>query len=148
MADTIQQMRRQAGVSQSELARLSHVSQPNLSAYEAGKRTPRPETLERIMRALKRRPSEILFENRQQVLDAAVRNRASNVRVFGSSIRGEDTVDSDIDLLVDLDPGASLFDLSGLRADLIELLGVDVDVIQSGAAGVAMDHITSEAIPL
>lgn len=100
------------------------------------------------MRALKRRPSEILFENRQQVLDAAVRNRASNVRVFGSSIRGEDTVDSDIDLLVDLDPGASLFDLSGLRADLIELLGVDVDVIQSGAAGVAMDHITSEAIPL
>lgn len=148
MANTIYQMRRQAGLSQSKLAELAHVSQPNLSAYEAGKRTPRPETLARIMRMLRRRPSEILFENRQQILDVAAQNRASNVRVFGSAVRGEDTVDSDIDLLVDLDPGASLFDLSGLRGDLIDLLGVDVDVIQSGTTGATMDQIISEAIPL
>ncbi|KIC68684.1 nucleotidyltransferase family protein [Pseudarthrobacter phenanthrenivorans] len=94
------------------------------------------------------RPSEILAEHRQEVIETARRHRAHNVRVFGSAARGEDTGDSDLDLLIDLEPGATLFDLSELRLDLVELLGVEVDVIPAGAEGSVMARILSEAIPL
>jgi predicted nucleotidyltransferase len=51
------------------------------------------------------------------------------VRVFGSVVRGEERADSDIDFLVDLEPGRSLFDLGGLHCDLEALLGRTVDVV-------------------
>jgi len=51
------------------------------------------------------------------------------VRVFSSVARGEARPDSDVDILVDLEPGRSLFDLGGLLYDLQTLLGVDVDVV-------------------
>lgn len=53
----------------------------------------------------------------------------SNPRVFGSALRGTDTETSDLDLLVDADPGATLLDLSGLQVELEDLLGVRVDVL-------------------
>ncbi|PTT68601.1 helix-turn-helix domain-containing protein, partial [Arthrobacter sp. HMWF013] len=56
MTSEIAEKRIRAGLSQQKLAALAHVSQPNLSAYESGKRIPRPETLDRIMKALRRRP--------------------------------------------------------------------------------------------
>lgn len=96
----------------------------------------------------RRRPLEILAEHRDETLEIARRHKAYNVRVFGSAVRGEDTPDSDIDLLVDLEPGATLFDLSELRLDLVELLGVEVDVVPSGSTGPAMARILSEAVPL
>lgn len=145
---SIRSMRLRAGLSQKQLAELARVSQPNLSAYESGKRTPQPETIGRIMAALRRRPSEMLAEHRQEALEIAERHRAHNVRVFGSAVRGEDTPASDLDLLVDLEPGATLFDLSELRLDMVELLGVEVDIIPSGATGPVMDRILSEAVPL
>lgn len=58
----------------------------------------------------------------------AAAHGASNVRVFGSVARGEDTESSDIDLLVEMEPERSLLDLIGLRNDLKDLLGSEVDV--------------------
>ncbi|WP_018771484.1 nucleotidyltransferase family protein [Arthrobacter sp. 162MFSha1.1] len=100
------------------------------------------------MNASRRRPSEILAEHRRETIEAASRHKAYNIRVFGSSARGEDVPGSDLDLLVDLEPDATLFDLSELRQDLVELLGVEVDIVVSGAPGRLMDRIQGEAVPL
>ena len=59
----------------------------------------------------------------------AQRHRAANPRVFGSVLRGAPTPESDIDILVDALPGATLFDLGGLQMALEELLGVPVDLL-------------------
>jgi predicted nucleotidyltransferase len=100
------------------------------------------------MKALKRRPSEILAEHRSETMDIARRHKVHNIRVFGSAVRGEDTPDSDLDVLVDLEPGATLFDLSEFRLDMVELLGVEVDIVPSGSTGYIMDRILSEAVAL
>ena len=75
------------------------------------------------------RPSQALLQHRDAVRRAAGRYRVSNPRVFGSVLRGEDTDDSDLDLLVDPLPGATLFDLGGLQDELEQLLGLQVDVL-------------------
>lgn len=72
--------------------------------------------------------AELIVEKREQILAVAEQHGARNVRVFGSIARGDYDENSDIDLLVELEPGRSLFDLSGLIIDLEELLGVKVDV--------------------
>ena len=59
----------------------------------------------------------------------AAKHGARNVRVFGSAARGEATEASDLDFLVEVEPGRSLLDLAALRNDLIDLLGRDVDVV-------------------
>ena len=64
--------------------------------------------------------------------EAAGRFRAANPRVFGSVLRGTDQDGSDLDLLVDTLPGATLFDLGGLQEELELLLGVRVDVLTPG----------------
>ena len=61
--------------------------------------------------------------------EAASRFRAANPRVFGSVLHGTDDEGSDLDLLVDALPGATLFDLGGLQVELEDLLGVSVDVL-------------------
>ena len=70
-----------------------------------------------------------LRAHRDAILAVAERNGAFNVRVFGSVARGEATPESDVDLIVCFHEGASLLDHSGLRLDLIDLLGCNVDVI-------------------
>ncbi len=70
--------------------------------------------------------------------------RLSNLRVVGSVARGEDTEDSDVDFLVDLASGATLFDLGGLHEDLEELLGIPVDVISSRSRMDAYMKMTME----
>lgn len=75
------------------------------------------------------RPSTALAAQRAAVREIAGRFRASNLRVFGSCARGLDTEDSDLDLLVDALPGATLFDLGGLQQTLEEMLGVRVDLV-------------------
>src|SRR5471032_2055460 len=67
------------------------------------------------------------------------RFRTSNPRVFGSALLGTDTEGSDLDLLVDALPGATLFDLGGLQAELEDLLGVSVD------QGDYLDHMRQAA---
>lgn len=66
---------------------------------------------------------------RPRIEDLARRHGVARIRVFGSTARGTADSDSDIDLLVDLEPGRSLLDLGGLLADLEDLLGARVDVV-------------------
>ena len=75
------------------------------------------------------RPSQALSQHREAVCLAAARYRVANPRVFGSALHGNDREGSDLDLLVDPLPGATLFDLGGLQDELQERLGVSVDVL-------------------
>ena len=75
------------------------------------------------------KPSTAIDLKRAAVREAASRFRASNPRIFGSVLHGTDRDGSDLDLLVDALPGATLFDLGGLHAELEALLGVPVDLL-------------------
>jgi predicted nucleotidyltransferase len=75
------------------------------------------------------RPSIVLDMKRSAVREATGRFRTANLRVFGSVLRGTDQNGSDLDLLVDALPGATLFDLGGLQDELESLLGVHVDLL-------------------
>ena len=75
------------------------------------------------------RPSLVLDLQRNAVREAASRFRAANLRVFGSVLHGTDEDGSDLDLLVDALPGATLFDLGALQIELEALLGVHVDLL-------------------
>jgi predicted nucleotidyltransferase len=93
--------------------------------------------------------TELLQEKREDILRVASKRGASNVRVFGSVARGEADSKSDIDLLVDLDPGRSLFDLGGLLMDLQDLLGHKVDIVtERGLRERIRERVLKEAIPL
>jgi len=92
---------------------------------------------------------ELLQEKREDILRIASKRGASNVRVFGSVARGEADSESDIDLLVDLEPGRSLFDLGGLLMDLQDLLRHKVDVVtERGLRERIRERVLREAIPL
>lgn len=92
---------------------------------------------------------ELLREKREEILRIAAHRGAYNVRVFGSAARGEAGPDSDVDFLVDLEPGRSLFDLGGLLMDLQDLLGRDVDVVTEPALHwYIRDRVLAEAEPL
>ena len=75
------------------------------------------------------RPSDALTLKRALVREATARYRTANPRVFGSVLHANDQDGSDLDLLVDALPGATLFDLGGLQDELQTLLGVQVDVL-------------------
>ena len=75
---------------------------------------------------------ESLRQQRIAALDAAQRHKAHNLRVFGSVARGAERSSSDIDILVDALPGATLFDLGALQGELEELLGANVDLVTPG----------------
>ena len=75
------------------------------------------------------RPSAVLDMKRSAVREAIGRFRAANPRVFGSVLDGTDQDGSDLDLLVDALPGATLFDLGGLQDELESLLGIHVDLL-------------------
>jgi uncharacterized protein len=75
---------------------------------------------------------ESLRQQRTAVIDAARRHKAHNLRVFGSVARGAERSASDIDILVDALPGATLFDLGALQVELEELLGAHVDLVTPG----------------
>lgn len=75
------------------------------------------------------RPSATLTSHRTDVLAAARRYQTTNVRLFGSVLQGNDTDNSDLDILVDTLPHTTLFDLGGLQVELEQMLGVKVDVL-------------------
>jgi predicted nucleotidyltransferase len=75
------------------------------------------------------RPSEALAQNRERVRRIVLENKGRNPRVFGSVLHGDDADGSDLDLLVDTDPGASLFDIARIQTGLEDLLGISVDVL-------------------
>ncbi|MFO8008235.1 MAG: nucleotidyltransferase family protein [Candidatus Brocadiia bacterium] len=91
----------------------------------------------------------LIRERRQEIARLADKYGARNVRVFGSVARGEADEASDVDFLVELEPGRSLFDLGGLQFELEELLGVPVDVVtEPGLKARIRDRVLKEAVPV
>lgn len=78
------------------------------------------------------RPSVALDMKRSAVREAVSRSRTTNPRVFGSVLHGTDRDGSDIDLLVDALPDATLLDMGDLADELKSLLGVEVDLLTPG----------------
>jgi predicted nucleotidyltransferase len=157
-----------ARLSQADVARRCGVAQSVISAYESGRREPGVRTLARLIEAtghelvLELMPTpgrtlglpdtrlgRRLRQRRVAIIDTAAKRRARNVRVFGSVARGEDTASSDVDLLVDLDEGVSLVVLAGLKRELSELLGINVDVVPAATLKARVrDEVLAEAIAL
>ncbi len=75
---------------------------------------------------------ESLRRYRGEILDVAARHGARNVRVFGSVARGDDHEGSDVDVLIDVEPGRTLLDVIALEQDLQQLLGRNVEVLTDG----------------
>jgi predicted nucleotidyltransferase len=91
----------------------------------------------------------LLKAKRDEILQICAKYGARNVRVFGSVARGEADEQSDIDLLVEFEPGRSLFDHAGLLLELQALLGVKVDVVsERGLKARIRERVLQEAIPL
>ena len=152
VATLIRSARAGVGMSQAELAERASTSQPALARYETGTTLPTLPTLERLLSACGRRlqvravrasepsaPStsvrgqlgpraRALRQRRRRLLDAARESGVRRVRVFGSLARGEQVPASDVDLLVDLEPGKTLLDLAAFRREAEEILGMPVDV--------------------
>ena len=94
-------------------------------------------------------PSTALQTYRKQIRLVVLAHRASNVRVFGSVIRGEDTNNSDLDLLIDPTPETSLMDIGAIRLELKALLGVNVDVLTPNALPDSFrEQVLRESIPV
>jgi predicted nucleotidyltransferase len=92
---------------------------------------------------------ELLLPLRGEILRIAAKYGAYNLRVFGSVARGEARPDSDVDFLVELEPGRNLLDRIGLMQDLEELLKRKVDVAKpSNLHELIRDKVLSEAIAL
>ena len=92
---------------------------------------------------------ELISQRREQIMSLAARYGASHIRVFGSFARGTADDRSDIDFLVDLAPGRSLFDLGGFLYELQQLLGRNVDVVTTaGLRPRIRDRVLSEAVEL
>ncbi|MGA8208743.1 MAG: helix-turn-helix domain-containing protein [Nocardioidaceae bacterium] len=139
--------RRAAGLSQSQLARAAAIPQPNLSAYENGRRVPSPEVLKRIRRALAVRPSQRVERHRDSIRALVAQHHAAAPRLFGSVARGDDEPGSDVDLLVQFTDEASLLDEIGLRLALGDLLRVEVDVVaEDSLKGGMRERVLREAV--
>jgi len=92
---------------------------------------------------------EIIGSQRQQILALAAKYGAFNIRIFGSVARGQADDKSDVDFLVDMEPGRSLFDMGGLLYDLQQLLGRNIDVVTTaGLRARIKERVIKEAVPL
>lgn len=92
---------------------------------------------------------DLLGEKREEILRLAAKHGARNIRVFGSFARGEALPGSDVDFLVELEPGRSLLDLGALLMDLQDLLGRRVDLVTERALHwYIRERVLKEAVPL
>ena len=92
---------------------------------------------------------ELIGARRAQVLQLAAKHGARNVRIFGSAARGEADATSDLDFLIELEPGRNVLDMGGLLMDLQSLLGRPVDVIsEKGLRPGIRARVLREAVPL
>jgi len=164
-ADLLRYARRSAGLTQAELARRAGTSQAMVARYETGVASPTVRTLQRLLRAAGRElelssvsaqtgnPANslaMLREHRAEISAAAERVGAHNVRVFGSVARGEDTLMSDVDLLVDFPAHErGLLPLLTMAERVEQIVGrrVDVAAVEVMAKPVR-DRALAEAVPL
>ena len=94
-------------------------------------------------------PEALLKAKREEILRVCARYGAPNVRIFGSIARGEADERSDIDFLVEMEPGRTIFDLGGLQYDLEQLLGCRVDVFtERGLKPRIRERVLREAVLL
>jgi predicted nucleotidyltransferase len=92
---------------------------------------------------------DIRSARRDEILRLAAKRGAKNVRVFGSVARGDSDERSDVDFLVEMEPGRTLFDLSGLLLDLEAVLHTPVDVVtEKGLRPRVRERVLAEAVPL
>ena len=92
---------------------------------------------------------EVVLPNREKILQLAEQYGARRVRVFGSVARRQEDAESDIDFLVDMEPGRSLFDLGGLLVGREKLLNSKVDVVtERGLKERIRDRVVNEAVLL
>jgi predicted nucleotidyltransferase/DNA-binding XRE family transcriptional regulator len=138
----IRSARARAGLTQAQLGQLAGTSQSAIARYERGVAQPSLATLERLLAAsgerleLRSTPEprrtalnrSAVRRHRNELREIARRHGARNLRVFGSTARGQARSDSDVDLLVDLEPGRTLLDLVALRREASEVLGRPADV--------------------
>lgn len=152
----LKQLRAAQQLTQAQLAQKAGVARSSVIDLEQGKPTIELRTLLSVASALRSdvtlspnlRPSEALTRVRAQILEAASALDITDVRVFGSSARGDDAPDSDIDLLVhspdDMHPG----DLELFREKVQQLTGFGVDLLTDGLRGAKYDLIREAAVPL
>jgi len=92
---------------------------------------------------------DLLRKKRAEIIEITSRRGARNVRIFGSVSRGLADAESDIDIVVDMEPGRSLMDLGGLWWELNALLGVKVDVVtEKGLRPRIRERVLREAVSL
>lgn len=92
---------------------------------------------------------ERFMARREEILRLAASHGARNIRIFGSVARGEADESSDVDFLVDMEPGRTLLDMGGLLMDLQALLGRQVDIISArGLTPRIRDQVLREAVSL
>jgi predicted nucleotidyltransferase len=77
--------------------------------------------------------NDLVSEKRQEILTIAHKYGARNVRLFGSAARGRTSISSDVDFLVEMEPGSSMLDIVAIKQDLEDLLGCEVDVVTENA---------------
>lgn len=95
------------------------------------------------------RPSIALQTHRNAIREIALRHRVRDVRVFGSALHGDDTDESDLDLLVEPTVDTTLFDIGAIRHELRKLLGIPVDVVTPGALPDSFkESVMKEAVPV
>lgn len=173
VATVIRRARTGAGLTQVELAERAGTSQPALARYETGAALPTLPTLERLLLGCGRRlqlrtvragegaapttsvrgqlgsRARALRQHRGELLRAARARGVGRVRVFGSLARGEARSASDVDLLVDLEPGRTLLDLAAFRHEAREILGMPVDVATLDMLKERIrGEVVAEALPL
>jgi predicted nucleotidyltransferase/DNA-binding XRE family transcriptional regulator len=145
-AELIRDARRRADLTQVELAVRAGLTQSVISTYENGRREPSLVALQRLLRAagfvwrielepVADPPSlrSILDRHRDELVRAVAELGGRNPRLFGSVARGDDRPGSDIDLMVDLEPGCGLFALMRMQDEAERILGTKVDVVSAGA---------------
>lgn len=157
--EAIREARTREGLSVRRLAEVAHVSPATITRIESGAASPRVDVAERILAAMGRSlvvisdsgpatPGQALAAHRARMLDLCRDAGVSDVRVFGSVARGQDTPDSDLDLMVRTPPGFSFADLLDLQRDIEQAVGFPVDVITDVGVGAAFESACREAVPL
>lgn len=143
----LRQARRKCGLSQAELAQRAGTTQSVISVYESGRRQPSLPTLMSLIEAtgsqlnvqladasavsakIDKPLARRVQDTADQIRDAAARAGVTVLGLFGSAARGEDSSDSDVDLLIDVPEGVGLFALGKLETQLRELLGAEIDLV-------------------